>query len=79
MFLFGRQKSKERVKERLQLMLSYDRARISPGRMEELRNELVQVIIKYFPAKEDELELKLEQDGERMVLVADLPFQQSSS
>lgn len=78
--LFGKNKSKDKVKERLQLVLSYDRARLSPGKMEELKDELLQVIAKYFPPEEgreglEDFDVKLEQHGDRMVLVADLPVQ----
>jgi len=75
--LFGRQKSKDRVKERLKLVLSYDRARLSPGKMDELKNELLQVISKYFPADESNYDVSLEQQGDRMVLVANLPAKQA--
>jgi cell division topological specificity factor len=74
--LFGRKKSKERLKERLKLVLSYDRAKLSPGKMEELKGELLQVISKYFPAEEDDYDVKVEQHGDRMVFVANLPVRQ---
>lgn len=74
--LFGRRRSKEKLKQRLKLVLSYDRARLTPGLMEELRDELLQVIGKYFPAEEHEYEVKFEQHGDRMVMVANLPGQQ---
>ncbi len=78
--LFGKPKSKDKVKERLQLVLSYDRAKLSPGKMDELKNELLDVIAKYFPPGKgdegpDNFEVKLEQQGDRMVLVAELPVQ----
>lgn len=71
--LFGRKKSKDHLKERLKLVLSYDRAKLTPGKMEELKAELMDVIGKYFPAEESEYDVKLEQQGDRMVLVANLP------
>ncbi len=75
--LFQRKKSKDKLKERLKLVLSYDRANLSPGRMDELKNELLAVIAKYFPMEEDNYDVKLEQHGDRMVFVANLPVQQS--
>ena len=39
--LFGRKKSKDTVKDRLKLVLQYDRAKLSPGKMDELKVELV--------------------------------------
>lgn len=72
--LFGRRKSKDHLKERLKLVLSYDRAKLSPGSVEELKKELLMVIKKYFPAEEEsDFDVKVEQQGDRMVLVANLP------
>lgn len=71
--LFGRKKSKDELKERLKLVLSYDRAKLSPGKMEDLKSELMDVIGKYFPAEDSEYDVSLEQQGDRMVLVANLP------
>ena len=74
---FGRKKSKDELKDRLKLVLSYDRAKLSPGKMDELKHELLEVISKYFPAQESEYDVKLEQQGDRMVMVANLPVQNS--
>ena len=71
--LFNRNKSKDKLKERLKLVLSYDRAGLTPGKMEELKAELLEVIGKYFPASADEYDVKLEQQGSRMIFVANLP------
>jgi cell division topological specificity factor len=73
MFGFGRKRSKDKLKERLKLVLSYDRAGLTPGKMEELKTELLQVIQKYFPANETDYDVKLEQQGDRMIFVANLP------
>ncbi len=71
--LFGRQGSKEKVKDRLKLVLAYDRAKLSPRQMESFRDDLMGVIKKYFPAEGD-YDVKLEQHGDRMVLVANIPM-----
>jgi cell division topological specificity factor len=73
MFGFGRKRSKDRLKERLKLVLSYDRAGLTPGKMEALKTELLEVIQKYFPANESDYDVKLEQQGDRMIFVANLP------
>jgi len=77
--LFGRKRSKDHLKERLKLVLSYDRAKLTPGRMEELKQELLSVVSKYFPASESEYDVKLEQHGDRMVFVANLPMSKADS
>jgi cell division topological specificity factor len=71
--LFGRKRSKDQLKERLKLVLSYDRAKLTPGMMEDLKAELLEVIGKYFPAEESEYDVRLEQQGDRMVMIANLP------
>jgi len=73
---FRRRKSKDDVKQRLKLVLSYDRARLSPGKMEQLKRELLAVVQKYFPSDGEDLNVRFEQHADRMVLIADLPRQQ---
>jgi cell division topological specificity factor len=68
-----RNKSKDDLKQRLKLVLSYDRANLTPGRMEELKRELVAVISKYFPREGEELNVRFEQQGDKTILIADLP------
>lgn len=70
---FRRRRSKDDLKQRLKLVLSYDRARLSPGKMEQLKRELMAVVEKYFPSDGDDLNVRFEQHGDRMVLIADLP------
>ncbi len=70
---FKRKKSKELAKNRLKLILSYDRAGISPGKMENLKNDLLEVMRKYFPAGKNDFEVSLEQQGSQVVFVANLP------
>lgn len=70
---FKRTRSKELAKNRLKLILSYDRAGISPGKMEKLKNDLLNVMRKYFPSNKNDFEVSLEQQGNQVVFVANLP------
>ena len=45
-----RGRSKETLKDRLELVLAYDRAKIPPGKVEALRNDLLEVVQRYFPS-----------------------------
>ncbi len=72
--MWWRGKSKDRAKERLKLVLAYDRARLSPGLVENLKQDLLEVLRRYFPAQEEGLSVALEERGERMVLIADIPL-----
>ncbi len=76
--IFRRRKSKDELKERLKLVLSYDRAKLSPGNVEQLKKELLGVIKKYFPAGESDYDVRVEQQGERMILIANLPVKGSA-
>ncbi len=72
--MWWRRRSKEKAKERLKLVLPYDRARLSPGMVESLKRDLLEVLRRYFPAQEEGLSVALEERGEKMVLVADIPL-----
>jgi cell division topological specificity factor len=69
-----RNRSKEALKDRLQLVLAYDRAEIPPGKVDALRNELLEVIRRYFPKGKEDLRLEVEQRGETVLLTANIPL-----
>lgn len=71
--MWWRRRSKDKAKERLKLVLAYDRAKLSPGLVENLKRDLLEVLRRYFPAQE-EVNLALEERGEKMVLIADIPL-----
>ena len=56
---FNRKRSKETLKDRLKLVLDYDRSGLAPGQMEALKSELLKVIKKYFPAVDSEYDVRL--------------------
>ncbi len=69
-----RVKSKDKAKERLKLVLDYDRASLPPGLVEALKQDLLEVLERYFPVHEEGLSVVLEERGGRMLLVADIPL-----
>ncbi|WP_293173625.1 cell division topological specificity factor MinE [Oceanithermus sp.] len=73
MFWWRRKGSKQKAKERLQLVLAYDRAKLAPGQVEALKADLLEVLGRYFPTEDREMEIAFEQRGERVVLIADIP------
>lgn len=77
MFGLGRRRgrSKDHLKDRLKLVLSYDRAKLSPGRVEDLKRELLDVIHKYFPSVDEHNGVDLQQHGDHMVFTANLPLE----
>lgn len=79
--IFGKPKnSKDVAKERLKMVLVYDRANVSPEFLEMLKSEIIKVIKNYVDVDEAALDIQLTKtksdDGERMVpaLYANIPI-----
>ncbi|MFQ5856060.1 MAG: cell division topological specificity factor MinE [Anaerolineae bacterium] len=74
--LFGRRKgtSKDIAKERLQVVLVYDRARIKPGLLDTLKDEIVNGISKHIEVDKGRVKLSLAHDNGKSRLVADIPL-----
>ncbi len=67
--------SAEIAKERLKLVLVTDRSEVTPEKMREMQGELLEVIKRYVPIDETELQIKVEQRDRKYYLVADIPLQ----
>lgn len=65
--------SKDMAVERLRLVLVHDRASVTPGLMENLKEELFQVISKYMDIDEAAMEIKLNSTERSTALVASMP------
>ncbi|MDF1499799.1 MAG: cell division topological specificity factor MinE [Anaerolineales bacterium] len=70
----GKSRSAKDAKERLQLVLIHDRAGLSPGRIEALKDDLIDVISKHVEIDRDLVEITLTKDRDRQRLVADIPL-----
>ncbi|WP_027881740.1 cell division topological specificity factor MinE [Meiothermus rufus] len=66
-------KSKDTLKERLKLVLAYDRAQLSPGLVEQLKQDLLAVLKRYFPDEEN-ISVQVETMDDKMKLQADVPI-----
>ncbi|MAT43394.1 MAG: cell division topological specificity factor MinE [Anaerolineaceae bacterium] len=73
-----KQNSANAAKERLKLVLIHDRTDITPGQMENMKNELLQVISKYVNIDPKTVKIDMAQDGREQRLVADIPIAASS-
>ena len=74
--LFGRSKkgSGATAKDRLRFVLQHDRINLPPERMEEMKSEILAVIVKYLVVDKDRVEIDLEQrDRRHSKLVAEIP------
>ena len=73
--LFGqKEKSSAVAKNRLQLVLVHDRVNLSPGKMDELKDELIQVISKYVDIDRNGMDIAITQNNEQSQLTAQIPL-----
>ncbi len=73
--LLGREPSSRDVaKERLQLVLIYDRTGLSPGVLETLREEIVAVLSRHIDIDRDGIDLSVTQEGRQTKLIANIPL-----
>ena len=74
--LFGRARkgSGATAKDRLRFVLQHDRINLPPERMEEMKREILAVIVKYLVVDQDRVEIDLEQrDRTHSKLIAEIP------
>ena len=74
--LFGRARkgSGATAKARLRFVLQHDRINLPPERMEEMKSEILAVIVKYLVVDKERVEIDLEQrDRTHSKLVAEIP------
>ena len=65
--------SKTTVKNRLQLILIQDRTGVAPEILDALRDDMFDVISKYFIVNIDDVEMSLEHEDDSVALVANIP------
>jgi cell division topological specificity factor len=66
--------SGQTAKERLAFILVHDRVDIGPGRMDQMRQDIIEVLKKYFDINENQIELKLENEEGSTALLATVPI-----
>ncbi len=73
-FFKRKTKSASKAKERLQLVLIHDRTDLPPGKMEALRDELLEVISRHIDVDRDAVRIEVAQDGREQHLLANIPL-----
>lgn len=66
--------SREVAKERLQLVLIHDRAQISPGLLQIIKDEIIDVISRYVEIEREGVEISFTQNRHESRLQADIPL-----
>jgi cell division topological specificity factor len=70
----SRRRSADSAKERLQLVLIHDRSGLSPGKLETLKDEIIDAISRHVEIDTAGVEINLTKDREQQRLVADIPL-----
>jgi cell division topological specificity factor len=73
-WLFGRKKSANLAKERLQLVLIHDRTDLTPAALESLKDDLIETISRYIDIDPTAVAINVAHDGRSQRLVADIPL-----
>jgi cell division topological specificity factor len=72
--LFGRRKSANSAKERLQLVLIHDRTDLNPAELDALKDDLIATISRHVDIEPSAVSINIAQDGRSQRLVADIPL-----
>ena len=73
LFGSGNETSGQKAKDRLRIVLIHDRTDISPQLLDNLREEIVHVLVKYMDIDEKKIEIDLDRDEKAVALVANIP------
>jgi cell division topological specificity factor len=72
--LFGKTKSADSAKERLQLVLIHDRTDLTPAELDALRDDLIATISRHVAIDAQAVQIDVEHDGRSQRLIADIPL-----
>ncbi len=69
----GKDGSGKIAKDRLKLVVAYDRTEMSPQLLDNLRDEIITVLTKYMDIDINKIEIDLDHDDKMVALVANIP------
>jgi cell division topological specificity factor len=77
-FLFGRKKSADSAKERLQLVLIHDRTDLTPSELASLKDDLIETISHHIAIDPAAVRINMAQEGREQRLIADIPLKSAT-
>ncbi|MEW6179556.1 MAG: cell division topological specificity factor MinE [Chloroflexota bacterium] len=72
-------KSAEKAKERLKLVLIHDRTDLTPHQLEMMKNEILEVISRHVAIDPAAVKIDMAQDGREQRLIADIPLKPANA
>lgn len=76
---FGQKETSGSVaKQRLQMVLIHDRSEVSPGLIEQIKDDIIKVIASRLAIDEAHVKIDLTQSGRESCLVAEIPLESKS-
>lgn len=72
--VIGKNKSKDVAKRRLQFALVYDKLEVSDDTLENLQNDMIEVISRYFIIDKDTLKLDINHAEDTSALMVNIPI-----
>jgi len=72
-----KEKSGATAKQRLQMVLIHDRADVSPGLLEQIKDDIIEVIAKRLEINPDTVVVNLDNTAQESRLVAEIPLLQN--
>jgi cell division topological specificity factor len=66
--------SAKAASDRLQSLVTHDRSGISPGKLEAVKEEMIDVISRYFVIEPGGVRIEISHDRDQQRLVADIPL-----
>jgi cell division topological specificity factor len=73
--VFGRENtSAQQAKDRLKLVLVHDRTDLTPGMLEQLKDDLIAAISRHIEIDPNAVRIEMSQEGREQRLIADIPL-----
>lgn len=76
-FFFRAKPSASMAKERLRMVLIQDRSLLSPGMLDNMRKDMIEVLNKYFVVDNEGIEIDIDSKDTSTMLVANIPIIQT--